>query len=562
MSVKKAIVLAAGLGTRLRPFTSITPKPLMTVWGEPLLKRIVDMLRGWGVEEIAVNCHYLHEQIEKWCAENGCKASYEPEILGTGGVLNPLRDWIGKDDFYLVNGDIVLENAVDLSAATPRPTPRGTSVIARALVTKEGPRTIEVEPEGNLVTCWKSPDAGWDGTFTYCGCTLLKPEILDYVEPTGFSTIIQAYERAAFDGKFVQTVEPKDMLWSDAGRIDDLIALNRTEDDNAFNDFPQIAAALEAMKLPDDAEVKFLGSRGSERCFFAAGDGIIILYNDETRTENGKYAGHARWLKAAGVKVPEVLVDRPDLKLLVLENAGSTDLLERVKRPGADRLGDYAKVVEHLAKFNALAVPDSLDLVEPFSPELWRWEQDLFVKYCLAGRFRREMTDDLRKEFDLIAAKLEAEPKALVHRDFQSTNVVFKNDDFKFIDFQGMRRGPAVYDLASLIYDPYISLKESERKALAALYGKVSGRGDLGGILPFAAVERLMQALGAYGRLASVGQPQFTKHVLPALEMLLAAADEAGLDAIGAMAEELIALEERPKYKHPDGCKCGECDRS
>ena len=106
---KKAIVLAAGLGTRLRPLTGVTPKPLMPVWGEPMLARIVNLLRSWGVDDTVVNCHYLHEQVEAWCAANGCRASYEPEILGTGGVLNPLRDWIGDDEFYLVNGDIVVE---------------------------------------------------------------------------------------------------------------------------------------------------------------------------------------------------------------------------------------------------------------------------------------------------------------------------------------------------------------------------------------------------------------------------------------------------------------------
>ena len=112
--VRKAVVLAAGLGTRLRPFTCVTPKPLMPVWGEPMLARIVNLLRERGVDDIVVNCHYLHEQVEAWCADNGCRASYEPEILGTGGVLNPLRGWIGDEPFYLVNGDVVVENVPDL----------------------------------------------------------------------------------------------------------------------------------------------------------------------------------------------------------------------------------------------------------------------------------------------------------------------------------------------------------------------------------------------------------------------------------------------------------------
>ena len=75
-------------------------------------------------------------------------------------------------------------------------------------------------------------------------------------------------------------------------------------------------------------------------------------------------------------------------------------------------------------------------------------------------------------------------------------------------------------------------------------------------MLPFAAVERLVQCLGAFGRLASVGQPQFGKWVLPALQNLLCAADEAGLDAVGALAEDLIA-EEMKRSGGRGKCACG-----
>ena len=73
---------------------------------------------------------------------------------------------------------------------------------------------------------------------------------------------------------------------------------------------------------------------------------------------------------------------------------------------------------------------------------------------------------------------------------------------------------------------------------------------SIDGVLPFAAVQRLVQCLGAFGRLASVGQPQFGKFVLPALERLLAAADEANLDATGALAEDLIAEEGHHHHHH------------
>ena len=323
MKVRKAIVLAAGHGTRLRPFTCATPKPLMPVWGEPMLGRIVAMLRSWGVDDIAFNTHCLHEQVKAWADgyRRGAsaagdkvkiKVSYEPEILGTGGVLNPLREWIADEPFYLVNGDIVVENA-------PNPIDKirnfeSNAVIGVALVSESGPRTIEVEPESGFVTNWRSQDAGCDGTYTYCGITVLKPEILKFVKPEGFSSIVSAYEDAMMHGKFVKAVKSREMLWTDAGTIPSYIDLNRDGDDNAFTDIPQVKAALEAAGSKPDSSVEFIGARGSERVFFRCDKGVIILYDDGNRDENGLYAGHARFLKSRGVPVPEVLADLPSIK--------------------------------------------------------------------------------------------------------------------------------------------------------------------------------------------------------------------------------------------------------
>lgn len=547
--VNKAIVLAAGLGTRLRPLTCAVPKPLLPVWGEPMLARIVALLRERGVGDIVVNCHYLHGQVEAWCATNGCRASREPEILGTGGVLNPLREWIGGEPFYLVNGDIVVENVPRL------PEPTG-DAIATCLVTEDGPRTIEVEPESRFVTCWKSPDPGWCGTFTYCGFACLRPEILDYVEPTGFSSIVQAYEKAMMAGRFVQAFAADDLLWTDAGTIASYVELNRDGDENAFAALPQLQAAASAAGLNADSPVEFLGARGSDRAFFRASGSVIVVYDDAKRGENARYAGHARWLKTQGVPVPEVRAELPGMKTLVLEDAGAVDLRKRVEKAGPRAIESYVPVVEALAKFNALGQMPKLPSLEPaFDAGLWRWERDLFAEHCLGGRFMRRMPPAVEVELGNVASLLAREPVALVHRDFQSTNVIWKMNEFRFIDFQGMRLGPAAYDLASLLYDPYVRLSEGERRALAALYGKVSGRSEIVNALPYAAVQRLCQALGAYGRLASVGQPQFGKYVLPALENLLAAADEAGLEATGALAEDLIAVESQ-REGHDHACHC------
>ena len=523
MKAHKAIVLAAGLGTRLRPLTCVTPKPLMPVWGEPMLERIVKLLRERGVDDIVVNCHYLHGQVEAWCTANGCRASYEPEILGTGGVLNPLRDWIGNEPFYLVNGDVVVENVPDFTSHVSR-LESSSDELGLCLVTEEGPRTIEVEPESGFVTNWKSDDAGYPGTFTYCGFALLKPEILKYVESSGFSSIVAAYEKAMMDGKFVKAVTSDKLLWTDAGTIASYIDLNRDGDDNAFGDLPQLKSA-------GIGHAEFLGARGSNRVFFRSDDRIVILYDDESRGENARYASHAKWLKERGIPVPEVLADLPEQKTLVLAWAGAERKMSLI---------DRSRVIEALARFNGLDA-SALDLEPPFDAKLYAWERELFEKHCLGETFRMEMSDAVRKELEGVAAVLEKEPTALVHRDFQSTNVLWKGDALSFIDFQGMRLGPAAYDLASFVYDPYVAIADKERQALVKLYAQKCGRPEVEKVLPFAAVQRLVQCLGAYGRLASVGQPQFLKHVPAALQNLLDASDTAGLDALGALCEDMIA---------------------
>ena len=115
---------------------------------------------------------------------------------------------------------------------------------------------------------------------------------------------------------------------------------------------------------------------------------------------------------------------------------------------------------------------------------------------------------------------------------------------FVFIDFQGMRLGAAAYDLASLLYDPYVKIKPNFREQLVAEYVSCyPENAEAVELFSEGGVQRLIQALGAFGRLSSVGQGAFTRHILPALENLLDTADTCGLDAVGALTEELIARE-------------------
>jgi aminoglycoside/choline kinase family phosphotransferase len=126
-----------------------------------------------------------------------------------------------------------------------------------------------------------------------------------------------------------------------------------------------------------------------------------------------------------------------------------------------------------------------------------------------------------------IAERLARFPRVLVHRDFQSQNIIIRNSQACLIDFQGMRPGLAEYDLASLLYDPYVDLDEDERGELIAYYREIQRshgivvNGDFDMKLRFCAMQRLMQALGAYGFLGlAKGHKTFLRHVPKALQSL------------------------------------------
>lgn len=589
--VKKAVVLAAGLGTRLRPLTLVQPKPLLPIWGVPMLERILSMLESWGVSEIAVNAHWQAEKVRAYVASRKGRAKItlaeEPEILGTGGVINPLKYWLGTDPFWLINGDIVIE---DLD---PRPIVDAFEASGRFagcwLSDTQGPRTVEADPEGHVCN-WKSDVAGDFGTYTYCGCALLTTAVAEYLPSAGFSSIVSAYEKAMMDGKFVRGVTEPEAFWGDAGTFESYLEIHAALDPNRFDenpnvffpgvkllptadvlgcvvtgglvggafertalvgvdqiDEPRLTALARALSwTPSDVAAAFLGARGSDRAFwrFVHGEdrAIAILHDDVKRPENARYASHARLLASVGVPVPKVLADLPAEKVLALEDVSGDSLEAKASEPNVNLVKLYAPVVKALRVLHEKgtdAVLAANTTLEPaFGPDLYAWERDLFETYCVKSRFGLEaLPAAVRAELEQVAEELLRQRPVLLHRDFQSSNILYRKDgSMAIIDFQGMRLGAAAYDLASLLYDPYVPLDEDDRSALSRLYPVEK--------LAYGAVQRLVQALGAFGRLASVGQPKFERYIPRALTNLLAAADEADLDALGAFAEDLIAKEE------------------
>ncbi len=131
-----------------------------------------------------------------------------------------------------------------------------------------------------------------------------------------------------------------------------------------------------------------------------------------------------------------------------------------------------------------------------------------------------------------------ASPLVLMHRDFQSQNILLRQQRVRLVDFQGLRLGPLTYDLASLVWDPYVELPASLRQDLVARFA--AGHPSLAAeviraMTITAGLQRIMQALGAFGFLGLVkGKAEFLAHI------------PAGVDHLQQLLVELAAVQSRP----------------
>ncbi len=292
------------------------------------------------------------------------------------------------------------------------------------------------------------------------------------------------------------------------------------------------AAVRRAGVAVAEAGAVFFEPRGSDRMFVRVRDArrsvLVIRYGRE-RPENERYAGHTRFLRAQGLPVPRVLAEEAEARCLVVEDAGDLSLEARVTRglaPAALRRL-YREVVGWVARWHAPALARQADRVlrlEPrFDAALYAREHDLFLDHFAgphggAGAAERRA---LRRDLERISGRLADAPAVLLHRDLQSSNILLVRRGPVFIDFQGMRLGPAMYDVASLLCDPYVELPSDLQLDLLADYRAAAGLRARTDLFWAAALQRLCQALGAYGRLGALpGAGRFLRHVPAGLRMV------------------------------------------
>ncbi|MEJ2032781.1 MAG: phosphotransferase [Deltaproteobacteria bacterium] len=287
-----------------------------------------------------------------------------------------------------------------------------------------------------------------------------------------------------------------------------------------------------------------LGGDGSDRRFFRIsrdrGPGMIAVLPADTprgRAEARSSFLIGSHLHSRGVPVPNIHGYDEETGIILFEDLGNLLLHEKVQQL-ADRpeeiLSWYRKALDALIGLQ-------FDGCRDFDPAFC-WDGDCYdVELMLereSGYFLRAFCRDflglgncasgLTGELEKIASRAAREPSSyLLHRDFQSRNLMIRGEEVVIIDFQGARFGPLCYDIASLLLDPYASLAPELQASLFNIY--IKALACRSGIEKdafregyfFLRLQRNLQIIGAYAFLsAQKGKPFFRQYLLPALKAL------------------------------------------
>lgn len=588
----RAIVLAAGYGTRLKPLTDSTPKPLLPFRGVPILDIALKRLFDAGVEMAAVNAHHLAERIKgrletsPW--RDRTKLYVEREILGTGGPLVNARDSLSDCDcFILHNGDIVCD--FDLRALAERHVEAGN---VATLCLLDGPENKVLAADSKILDILgrlNAPQTPGSALLTYAGVAAFSPKILGLLpERPQFCSIIDAILKAiAEDPGSVGAFVPENPFWSDIGSFEQYFraherALARTDSQFVFAEGCEISpeaelsgfvAASANCRIAPHASVsncillegasvaegeswrnavlspaasfhretplllslKTLASvrkpwtasslpeQGSDRRFIrvtgADGRRGILMLSSERDQDFDRYIQIGSFMHANKLYTPEIFAcDKAEFAVF-MEDLGDSTIFNLMRNDPARAESLYSMVVDSLADFQlrgtaALDATPGLQL-RTFDYEYLRWETSYFKENfleLLCGLSLSEAQGKaLMDEFHTLATLVRGQPQTLMHRDFQSQNILLKDGSPRYVDFQGARLGPFAYDLASLLKDPYVSIPGDVRERLAERhFQRLSSDPSFAGMgfdkfrdcLLLASLQRNMQALGAYGFLS------------------------------------------------------------
>jgi len=544
----KALILAAGLGTRLRPYSENTPKPLFTISKRPLLDIIISNLIDSGCKAIIVNTHHLHQKIDAYLTRKKypvpIMTRHEPDILGTGGAIKNVADFWDDNPFMVINSDIVAD--IDFKC------------VYDFHLNHRHPVTLVLhnDPEFNTVTLNKNgfiqdfgdhfsiitrSDSTINGSkpfeseeynrLTFTGIQVMNPEILELIPDNAFFNIIDGYKKLLSQNKKICAYITKDNYWKDLG----------TPERYRLAVFDKMAPEAFKQAFPGMADKNIIRTElygdGSDRKWYRVnrGNQSLVMADHGIRQEDSTCEADAfvaigLHLQAKGIPVPKIYSYDTFSGHVFMEDLGDINFQAFVKniKNQDNVVSNYKLLIQHIGK---LSVGGSKDFDPAWTYQTAHYTTDLiidkecryFVDAFLRGYFRMDIRfQDFEDEFRSLADKaLKFSINGFMHRDLQSRNIMVKNNRFYFIDFQGGRLGPIQYDLASLLIDPYVNLSRPVQDNL--LKFGVETLSPLIRIAPdkflscyrYCAITRNLQILGAFGFLSRIKKKTYFEKYIP-----------------------------------------------
>ena len=232
----KAMILAAGLGSRLKPITDTIPKPLISIAGKPLLFFLIDKLKSVGVDEVIINVHHHAGKVMRYIEDNNnfgirVEISMEKNLLDTGGGLKKAA-WFFDDDqpFILHNVDVI--SSIDLIQMLEFHK-KNDALVTLAVKKRKTSRYL-LFGQNNQLVGWRSTEKEKTEivkainepleTLSFLGVHIVSPEIFPILPEAEVFPIIKAYLEMAKKEKRIIAYQSKTDFWLDLGRKENLQA--------------------------------------------------------------------------------------------------------------------------------------------------------------------------------------------------------------------------------------------------------------------------------------------------------------------------------------------------
>jgi len=229
MKINTAFVLAAGLGTRLKPYTDTMPKPMVPVAGTPLIGHIFERLKETGVSSVVVNTHHKFDILRDYLMSRDDIAimeSYEPTLLDTGGGAKQALKMMKNSPFYMINGDAFW---------TDGPTGKALAVLAENFDEDKMDILLLLQPVTNMVLTKGVGDydisddnrpvrnRDKNGAYMFAGIRICHPRIFE-LSPEGAFPFLSLMDKAEKDGRLFARIHDGD--WHHISTPEDLSRVN------------------------------------------------------------------------------------------------------------------------------------------------------------------------------------------------------------------------------------------------------------------------------------------------------------------------------------------------